>query len=85
MLAEVITLDTVIYSSAAFFAISYFREFTNQFREVSKSIKELNEKIAVIIERTENHSTEISLIRKDQKDMLEDISRIKAHISPNDR
>ncbi len=81
MLADVVTLDHVIYSAAAFFAISYFREFTNQFKEVSKSIKELNEKIAVIIERTENHSTEIGLIRKDQRDMLEDISRIKAHIS----
>jgi FtsZ-binding cell division protein ZapB len=75
-----VTFPQFIVGTAAFLAVYFFRELNANVKEAVGSVKELNTKIAVVIERTETHSHEIVILREKQDNLQNDVAQIKAHI-----
>ena len=73
------TFDIII-SIAGFLSAYYVKQLSESIREIVGSIKDLNQKVAVIIERTETHSHEIQILREKHDNIASDVAHIKAHI-----
>lgn len=73
-------LFDIIVSVAGFFSAYYVKQLSESIREAVTSIKDLNQKVAVIIERTETHSHEIQILREKQDNLQSDVAHIKAHL-----
>jgi FtsZ-binding cell division protein ZapB len=75
-----IELFDIAVSIAGFFSAYYVKQLADAIKEAVQSIKDLNQKVAVIIERTETHSHEIQILREKQDNLQSDVAHIKAHI-----
>lgn len=75
-----IELFDIIVSIAGFFSAYYVRQLSDSIKEAVSSIKDLNQKVAVVIERTETHGHEIQILREKQDNLQSDVAHIKAHI-----
>jgi FtsZ-binding cell division protein ZapB len=73
-------LFDIVVSVAGFFSAYYVKQLSESIREAVTSIKDLNQKVAVIIERTETHSHEIQILREKQDNLQSDVAHIKAHL-----
>ena len=69
-------LEQIVLSGAGFFAAFYLKSLADSSKEVSRSIKELNERVATVIERTETHAAEIQNLRLRQDDLIVDVARL---------
>jgi sarcosine oxidase gamma subunit len=78
-------LFNLLIAAAGFLAANYLKDLSNNIREAVNSVKELNSKVAVIIERTETHAFEIDRLRSHQESMVEDLAVIKAVIGNNEK
>lgn len=72
-------LEQIVLSAAGFFAAFYLKSLADSSRQVSESIKELNERVATVIERTETHANEIQILRLRQDDLIVDVAKLSAH------
>jgi hypothetical protein len=73
-------LFDIVVSVAGFFAAYYVKQLSDSIREAVDSIKDLNSKVAVVIERTETHGHEIQILREKHDNMASDVAHIKAHM-----
>lgn len=73
------TFDIII-SIAGFLSAYYVKQLSDSITEIVSSIKDLNQKVAVIIERTETHGHEIQILREKHDNLSSDVAHIKAHI-----
>jgi hypothetical protein len=53
-------------------------------KDAVQNIKDLNAKMAIIIERTETHAFEIESLRNKQDNLVNDIALLKASIRINE-
>lgn len=74
----VLDLNNIVLSVGAFFAAFYIKQLSESIKEAVTSVKELNSKVAVIIERTEHHSNEITVLRDKQDNIIADLAHLKA-------
>lgn len=77
---DYITLQDIILGVASFLVIYYFKELSENVKGAVESVKELNGKVGIIIERTETHSNEIHILREKAETMGTDVAQIKAQI-----
>ena len=75
----------LLFTLASFFGAFYIKQLTETIKTVSNSISSLNEKIAVIIERTETHATEISTLRAKQELIHLELTSIKSRQDKHDK
>lgn len=75
------SLAQIIGAVAGFLVVFYFKELNSSVKEVVKSVQELNVKVGAIVERTENHTLEIEILRNKQDNLQSDVAHIKAHIA----
>lgn len=73
-------LPNIILSVAGFFSVYYIRQLSESIKDAVENIKDLNSKMAVIIQRTETHAFEIELLRNKQDNLVSDIAMLKAQI-----
>lgn len=73
-------LFDIVVSVAGFFSAYYVKQLSDSIREAVIAIKDLNSKVAVIIERTETHGHEIQILREKHDNMASDVAHIKAHM-----
>ena len=73
-------LFDIIVSVAGFFSAYYVKQLSDSIKEAVSAIKDLNSKVAVIIERTETHGHEIQILREKHDTMASDVAHIKAHM-----
>jgi len=73
-------LFDIIVSVAGFFSAYYVKQLSDSIQEAVSSIKDLNSKVAVIIERTETHGHEIQILREKHDNIASDVAHIKAHM-----
>ena len=73
-------LSNIIIGVAAFFSTYYIKQLSDTIKEVTVSVKDLNSKVAVIVERTETHGHEIQVLRDKQDNLRSDVAHIKAHL-----
>lgn len=73
-------LFDIVISVAGFFSAYYVKQLSDSIREAVSSIKDLNSKVAVIIERTETHGHEIQILREKHDNIASDVAHIKAHM-----
>lgn len=73
-------LANIILGVATFFAAYFLKNVAKNIEEITNSVKDLNNKMAVIIERTETHGHEIQILREKQDNLQSDVAHIKAHI-----
>lgn len=73
-------LFDIVISVAGFFSAYYVKQLSDSIREAVSSIKDLNSKVAVIIERTETHGHEIQILREKHDTIASDVAHIKAHM-----
>lgn len=59
-------LIQVLLAVLGFFGVLTLNDVKNTIKEATKSIEELNIKVAVVIERTEHHAEEIEKIKDNQ-------------------
>lgn len=73
-------LFDIVVSVAGFFSAYYVKQLSDSIREAVDAIKDLNQKVAVVIERTETHGHEIQILREKHDNIASDVAHIKAHI-----
>lgn len=73
-------LPNIILGIAAFFGAYYVKELSHNLQQVTDSIRDLNQKMAIIIERTETHNHEIQILREKHDNIASDVAHIKAHM-----
>lgn len=71
------TLPEIFSGVAAFLVVYYFKELSTDVKAAVNSIKELNGKVGVIIERTDRHDKEIDKLRTEVKEVSLDLAVIK--------
>ena len=75
-------LSNLILGAATFFGAYFLKNLSKNIEEITQSVKDLNNKVAVIIERTETHGHEIQILREKHDNIASDVAHIKAHIKP---
>lgn len=78
-------LFNLLIAAAGFLAANYLKDLSASIKDAVTSIRELNSKVAVIIERTETHAFEIDRLRTHQESIVEDLAHIKATISAHEK
>lgn len=73
-------LFDIVVSVAGFFSAYYVKQLSDSIKEAVSAIKDLNSKVAVIIERTETHGHEIQILREKHDNIASDVAHIKAHM-----
>lgn len=73
-------LSDIILGFATFFGTYYVKQLSMSINEITYSIRDLNQKMAIIIERTETHGHEIQILREKHDNIASDVAHIKAHI-----
>jgi uncharacterized protein YoxC len=73
-------LSSIVLGIATFFAAYFLKNLSKSMEEITESVKDLNKKVAVIIERTETHGQEIQILREKHDSISNDVAQIKAHI-----
>ena len=73
-------ITEVIVSIAGFLVVFYFKQFNDSIKEVVVNIKKLNEKMGIIVERTESHSYEIELLRTKNESLVADVAILKSRM-----
>jgi outer membrane murein-binding lipoprotein Lpp len=73
-------LSNIILGVAAFLGAFFLKNLSKNIEEITISVKDLNNKVAVIIERTETHGQEIQILREKHDNIASDVAHIKAHI-----
>ena len=73
-------LFDIVVSVAGFFSAYYVKQLSDSIKEAVEAIKDLNQKVAVVIERTETHGHEIQILRDKHDNIAHDVAQIKAHI-----
>lgn len=68
----------IAISALGFLLVFYFKQMNESAKEAVISIKRLNEKVAVVIERTESHQYEIERLRLRHETLITDVAMIKA-------
>lgn len=74
---EAISFQEIIIALAGFFSAYYVKQMAQTLRDVVRSVNELNNNVATIIERTEHHGEEINKLRSTQEELLRDVAHIK--------
>lgn len=73
-------LSNIILGIATFFGAYFLKQLSKSMEDITYSVKDLNNKMAVIIERTETHNHEIQILREKHDNIASDVAHIKAHI-----
>lgn len=79
-LGGVVEVSNIVLGLAGFFGAYYVKELSHNLQQVTDSIKDLNQKMAIIIERTETHNHEIQILREKHDNIASDVAHIKAHM-----
>jgi uncharacterized protein YoxC len=73
-------VSDIVFSIATFFGTYFLNNLSKNIQEVTDSVKDLNKKMAIIIERTETHNNEIQILRQKHDNIASDVAHIKAHL-----